>query len=315
MHLKNQDRVRRLLEKLYTKGKVPNALLFYGPPGVGKTTAALDFLRGILCMKRTAWGCGECVSCRYYDGVVTAIREGDWERLSLYEETNGRKVFKYLSGEHPDFVFLPPFGGSIRIDQIRALKDFAYIKPALSSRKAILIDDAHKLTKESANALLKVLEEPPMDTVFILVSQGKSALLPTVLSRTYTIEFLPLKEEDFYELLGVEDKKLYERSGGSYTRALVLREKRELLSMVEEFFTENPQRVYEISLKADKLGDEEKEILIDLFEDRISDMLKEGIIDYYRFEEMERRLSMLRKGTVRGVRFSLGLLSLHALWR
>ena len=315
MRLKNQSGVREFLEKLQRENRLPGGLLFYGPPGVGKTTASLELARGVLCLNSREWGCGGCLSCTHYDRVVRDILSGVWENIEVYEETNGKKIFKYLSGEHPDFVYVPPSGGSVKIDQMRAVRDFAYMKPALSHRKVVVIDDAHTMTREAGNALLKVLEEPPSDTLFILISEGKDQLLPTIVSRTYQVEFHPLDEEVFYELIGERDRELYESSGGSYTVAKSMREKREISRLLDEFLSLKPDKVYEVSTRLDKLELEDKELFLFLLEERIKKNFLEKGLNYDKFEMLSQRIAELRGGLGRGLRLSLGLLSLYALWR
>ncbi len=315
MRLRNQTGVKDFLERLHREGKIPGSLLFYGPPGVGKTSAALDFAKGILCLEGAPWGCGECASCRHVEKFAGDVTSGRWEEISVYEEIGGKNVFVYLMGEHPDLIYVPPSGTGIKIDQIRALKEFSYVRPALSRSKVVLIDDAHKLTKESGNALLKVLEEPPVDTVFILISEGKESLLPTILSRTFQIEFPPLEESIFYELLGREDREIYELSRGSLTLARDLLEKKEVLGLVDSFLSLKPDKVYEVALKLDKMDDRERELFLNVLEERVKvTYLKKGI-NYDRFEMIVRRISELRNGLGRGLRFSLGLLTLYSLWR
>ena len=251
MRLRNQSAVRELLERIQKERRYPGGLLFYGLSGVGKTTAALDFARGALCLEEKEWGCGSCSSCLHYDRVAEDILSGKWEGISLYDESNGKKILKYLSGEHPDFIYVPPYGGSLRIDQIRAVKDFAYMRPALSHRKVVVLEDAHTMTKEAGNALLKVLEEPPSDTLFILISESKDQLLPTIVSRTYQVEFHPLEEEVFYSLLGEENEELYRVSGGSYSLAKLIKDRGEVLKMVDDFLSLRPDTVYQVALRLD----------------------------------------------------------------
>ena len=315
MKLLGQKRVKDFLEKIHTKGKVPDALLFFGPPGVGKTTASLEFSKGLLCLENTAWGCGECRSCRELESIGEQILSGNWDKLSNYEERAGKRVFLYLSGEHPDFAYVPPSGNSLKIDQIRALREFAYVKPALSHKKVIIVDDIHTMTKEASNALLKVLEEPPAGTHFILISTGIEQVLPTIISRAQRVEFSPLEEESFYKLLGKEDRKLYELSVGSLSTAIRLEEKRELFHLTKDFLSRDPLKVFRVSQSVEKLEDEDKALFLDLLEEELKKHFINKGLNYDKFEMSLRRIEELRSGIGRGLRFSVGLLSLYRLWR
>ncbi len=308
MLLKNQERARSILEKLYEKNRVPNGLVFYGYEGVGKTVAALDFAKGLLCLNSKVWGCDECVSCKHMNRMIDAILKDEVENLKVYDEKDGRKVFLYLAGDHPDFIFIPPHGNNVKIDQIRGLKDFAYIKPALSRRKVIVIDKADMMTKESANALLKVLEEPPLDTHIILITTEKDSLLPTILSRTFHIEFLPLDKQTFFQVLGTFDEELYKLSEGSVTKAKVIKENRKILEYVKDILSDDPERKFNALQKVDDLESEEKRVLLHLLEIKLRELLYENKISPEKYEVLLRRISELRDGIQRGVKMSLGLL-------
>ena len=93
--------------------------------------------------------------------------------------------------EHPDVVWIEPKGGSasIRIEDIRRLKERVFLKPFQAEKKVFIIKDAERLGPEAANALLKTLEEPPRDTVLILIAQSTSQLFPTIVSRCQLIRF------------------------------------------------------------------------------------------------------------------------------
>ena len=315
MHLKDQRTVKAVLEKLQREERCPGGLLFYGLSGVGKTTASLDLARGLLCQEKEVWGCGRCHSCRLMEPISEKILSGEWEEISTYEDKDGKRVFLYLAGEHPDFVFLPPSGSYIRIDQIRAVKEFVFKKPALSEKKVVVIDSADSMTKESANALLKVLEEPPLDTHFILTTSSKEAILPTILSRTHSLEFSPLEEDTFYQILGTQDKDLYIRSLGSVTAARRLVEHKEVLSIAEDILGGDVRRFTAAVARVDSLDTEEKELLIYYLEEGLRKALLEKGMDYDKFEACMRVISDMSAGISRGIKLSLGLCLLHSIWR
>jgi len=95
------------------------------------------------------------------------------------------------NGQHPDIVWFEPKGASasIRIEDIRRLKEQAYLKPFQARKKIVIIRDAERMTTEAANALLKILEEPPADVVLVLTARSVSPLLPTVVSRCQLVRF------------------------------------------------------------------------------------------------------------------------------
>src|SRR3990170_6472976 len=105
-----------------------------------------------------------------------------WEKIQILFPTEGT-----LKLPHPDVLELYP-ERSIKIQQVKELITFAHKKPYLASYKFILIHDAEKLTLEAANALLKILEEPPLHTHFFLSTEHQTAILPTILSRCEVIE-------------------------------------------------------------------------------------------------------------------------------
>ena len=173
----HRDVIERLRGVL-TGERYPHALLFVGREGIGKKRVALLSAAMFLCSR------GGCESCRVC-----------------------KKVF---SGVHPDVRLEYPKGKrSILIDQVRELKEWAFMTPMEGERKVAIIDDAHLMKTEAANALLKTLEEPPDGTLFILVTSEPSRLLPTIVSRCQIVRFTPLKREEVDEICereGVEEE-------------------------------------------------------------------------------------------------------------
>lgn len=125
--------------------------LITGPPGSGRSTAAMAFAAAIQC---DAGGCAECQSCKLV-----------------------------LSRNHPDVLLLAPSGLSIGVDETRDLIGKAYLEPAIGKWQIFIIEDADRLTVPAANSLLKVLEEPPSRTFFVLCAPAAEDVLPTIKSR------------------------------------------------------------------------------------------------------------------------------------
>lgn len=127
---------------------------------------------------------------------------------------------------HPDILILEPVRGSLRIDQIRRLISALAIKPFSARHRIAIIADAHTMNLQAANALLKILEEPPANTTLILTAIQKADLLPTIVSRCRHIRFNPLEPVDLATLMADTqdvDEQLAETvaamAGGSLTRA------------------------------------------------------------------------------------------------
>lgn len=161
--LKYQDDVFETLHRLSRSGRFPHALIFEGPEGSGRKTAALYAAAMLLCREDEV-PCGHCPSCK-----------------------------KLAAQSHPDFTALVPENKSntVNVDQVRSMKLDAYIAPHEAPRKVYFIPDAQRLRTEAQNALLKLIEEPPEAAYFIMTAPSRSNLLETVISRCTV---LPMKE-------------------------------------------------------------------------------------------------------------------------
>ena len=200
-----QREPKRRLRRLLETDRLPHALLFSGPEGVGKRRTAEALAATLLCSSPAAGHpCGTCESCRAFS-----------------------------RGIHPDFFFVVPEAvgkgaRSIRIEAMRALGSALARPPELAPRQVALIDDAQRMNEAAANSFLKTLEEPTGDVVFLLVTGMRAALLDTIVSRCLEIPFGPLALPELSEVLrrhGVEAEEaaaLATLADGSAGRALAL---------------------------------------------------------------------------------------------
>lgn len=145
---------------LQLKSRLPHAILLHGPKGIGADKVAYAFVQSLLCNESGVddKACGKCNACLVFN-----------------------------DDSHPDFYVLAPDEDekSISIAAVRAAVDFLSLTTHLSNYKIVLIEDANLLNLNSANALLKVLEEPSKQAVFILLSDNIQHLLPTIISRCH----------------------------------------------------------------------------------------------------------------------------------
>ena len=143
--------------------RIAGAYLFAGATGVGKEAIAIHFAKSINCLESGDNACGTCISCRKTD-----------------------------VGNHPDTQVVSPSGAWIRIDQIRELQKRIVYRPLEGVRKIVILREAERMNLGAANCLLKTLEEPPAESVLILLTANLDALLPTIRSRCQIIKFNPL---------------------------------------------------------------------------------------------------------------------------
>jgi DNA polymerase-3 subunit delta' len=176
-----QDLVLESLKRTIKSGEIGHAYLFSGPAGSGKKTLALLFAQALNCRNDLKNPCQQCLSCR-----------------------------KILSGNHPDLYIIKPQGASLKIGQLREVKDSLYLLAVEGRKKICIIYDAELLTLPAANSLLKILEEPPQDLVFILLTARLWDLPPTVVSRCTHFTLTPLPGEKMKQILGKYDFSLPE---------------------------------------------------------------------------------------------------------
>ncbi|TFW10564.1 DNA polymerase III subunit delta' [Oxalobacteraceae bacterium OM1] len=164
--------------------RLPHAILFHGPEGVGKTAFAERFAQALLCQTPASDGqpCGACDSC----GWFVQYSHPDYRRVRpevLEDEETGEAEEGAEAGDGKKTKAAKTPSKEIKIDQIRALADFMNVSTHRQGMRIVLLYPAEALNTAAANALLKTLEEPPPNTVFLLVSHSLERLLPTILSR------------------------------------------------------------------------------------------------------------------------------------
>ena len=212
---RHQPRAAARLAGLLETGRVPSALLFFGPDGVGKSLMAREFAQALLCGGRGAGqpACGLCSDCQAVEkGLHPDVKVVNAAYQAALREEEAAKQ------------------RSLRVDTIRHVRGEMEMKSLLGRWKLAIVEDAHTMELESANALLKILEEPQPETLWILVSAQRERLPKTVLSRCFSVGFSPLPAAAVREALAArgigpqEAAALSELSDGSISRALALAE-------------------------------------------------------------------------------------------
>lgn len=178
-----QKQAIKILQGKIVTSSISSAYLFVGPEGVGKTLSALTFAKALNCEREGTDGCDNCPACRKIDHL-----------------------------NHPDVRLVRPEGNSIKIEQIRNLKREIGYKLYEGRKKVWILQGADKLTLEASNSLLKILEEPPPDTVLILIAEFQERLPLTIISRCEVVRFLPLSSHEIEKIvnekLGGESQKV-----------------------------------------------------------------------------------------------------------
>ena len=191
--------------------RVPHALLFTGPRGVGKFTLARMFAQAANCERLNDDFCGECATCQRIALLAepqTLVEQGLAERGESVDAATVERVPLILQS-HPDVWGLVPdpvrlknpvARPMLRVGQLRAVQRAAYFQP-MGRRRVFILDGAETMRWDVANVFLKILEEPPGSATLILTAPSPYSLLPTIVSRCLQFHFAPLPQADVEKIL------------------------------------------------------------------------------------------------------------------
>jgi len=193
--IKGQDRTIQVLKECMRHSRLAPGYLFLGPEGVGKNLTAKTLAKAVNCLEET------------FD--TSTMLECNGERSRTIDSCDRCiSCLKIDNNQHPDVHLISASADidmsascAIKIEDIRQLRKDISLKPYEGKTKVFIIDNAHNLTAEAANALLKILEEPPGDSLIILISAKSSLLFKTIISRCQTLKFYPLPRLKLEEML------------------------------------------------------------------------------------------------------------------
>ncbi|RPI15390.1 MAG: AAA family ATPase [Ignavibacteriae bacterium] len=246
-----QDAAIDKLRSMFKSNKLSHAYIFYGNTGVGKDAAAIELAKLVNCLNPVNGDepCDKCENCKKisqfkseYFHFVCALPAGrsDQSDNDTVENLSSSDFDLYLEqiemkALDPYYHLNLPAANNIRINSIRDIISKIYLSTSRNYKKVFIISEAEKMKQEAANALLKILEEPPKNSLLILTTSKINSLPPTVVGRCQSIHFLPLNKNDIINKINddcakdrtnVPDapKKEIELaarlSGGSYTRTV-----------------------------------------------------------------------------------------------
>lgn len=237
MEILGQPLVLHYLNEGLKRERISPSLLFVGPDGVGKRLCAIELAKCFSCEesltgKESLPRCGQCRPCRQ----IANNNHADFLVMD-------RTLQATLIREKPETQTV------IKIESVRHISKFLSLKPLESRRRVVIIDEAHKMNNDSANALLKILEEPPHQAQIVLIATNEHSLPPTVLSRCAILRFRAVPAQTISDWLekehAVSESKaieLADRACGSFEKALAIKDEDKPTTdlsdyTIDEFFT------------------------------------------------------------------------------
>ena len=173
-----QEKAIRILTGVLERNRIASSYIFCGEPGIGKKLTALNFAKALNCQKsETSPG-------------LLAPDSGFSTRSDACDQCES--CLKINAGSHPDLLLVAPEDRQIKIDEIRLIDDALSFRPFEGRKKIVIVDDADTMNIAAANAFLKTLEEPPGDSVIVLISSRPDRLPATIRSRCSRVNFFAL---------------------------------------------------------------------------------------------------------------------------
>ena len=235
------DAQEKQILDLYESGQMPHALIFSGPRGIGKSTFAFRVARFLL--KNGIKGVEE-------EGGLFGDALPSEPLTTLNVAADDPVCSKVAAGGHPDLLTIerpidPKKGtqkASLDVQTARKVAPFLRMTASDGGWRIVIIDDADTMNRNAQNALLKILEEPPKNTLLILIAHRLGAMIPTIRSRCRTLAFQPLEDAHMQTLLGKvtggalssdEENTIIHMSGGQIGKAVELYEHGGLEALTE----------------------------------------------------------------------------------
>jgi DNA polymerase-3 subunit delta' len=215
-----QSVVKDRFSKNLARGRLAHAYLFYGPEGAGKEAFALEVAKALNCKNESTKPCNQCPSCikisklKHPDVKLIIPEAKSWTTQDIQKKYQLKSENPYSRIEYSGTT-------SISIDKMRDLKNESKYTPYEASRKVFILTESEKMTRESANSFLKLLEEPPDNLVIILINSSLSTILDTIKSRCQIVYFPPLSIDEAvsvlknYREISEDDHKLIRISQGN----------------------------------------------------------------------------------------------------
>jgi DNA polymerase-3 subunit delta' len=203
-----------ILKRAIKQDRLPHAMIFSGPAGVGKCTLALLVAQYLNCLSpRQDGACGECAVCRR---IMAVIESRHLKCLKLKDEGFCGSCANCLTRtkRHPDVRLIEPEKTTISIDQVRDMIDEVAFQPLEARYRVVILDPAEQMRAEAHNSLLKTLEEPASRTFIILVTTNPYMLLETIRSRCRMLQFGEIPQDQI-------ERYLVETEGRSADEALL----------------------------------------------------------------------------------------------